>query len=649
MIVPARERSQESTPAHVYQLNTYEVLLTQTSLWGWEKQQPLLAPIPPIRKTKESSSQPENQSFFEILIILTRASFDQKVRQAADIECSTMRQSSPRPDKRRRLRESRDPRSNDDAKSGQQERDRDHLEQDDKHAYVHSWIQTLPSQPSFDDGPIEADQDIEDVERWKPHNLPLSKYRSGYGNKLDQNRSSWVLRDHPLQSPPRPNENDNGSSGSSSASVPSGIGTDHQNSESLKQDVYRKRPRARTRPERYDSNKRASHTAQNKHRPSRKRKSGTKRRKPPEEKSPKMRSSGSQALRSRKDIMNRFTSSAIPSTTTRVTLKPNFTAGLFMNGRGPLSGHNTEPADLDPPIDKSSAPMIHSDNLETTVPENGHGEEILKHSQLRTRNRRREYFDEAEDFFAHGHLDHERRVNANDAMAAQTKDANPTCAASKNQNMQESSSKGDPEGQALDGKACLQPDPEMSDCLESNTGPGPAAPVVSRAETLVNSPESDGSSIPTPILRRLFQTGVFSYQGSFVKDQREPRAPERVEIIPGSYLDGLGNNRALETNQFPACNTQPSTEELKHSMEPEYSVPGLHEKLRQIKHHPPRNSHCLVILGYPDIPGAQKDSMAVNVLIFPLPNGSVSLQLRLCLYQSQWRIPPFNPSSDPPC
>jgi hypothetical protein len=231
-----------------------------------------------------------------------------------------MWQPSSRSDKRRRLRESQAPRSNNDAKSRQEERDRDHLEQDGKHAYIKSWIQTLPSQPSFDNGSLEADQDIEDVERWKPNNLPLSKYRSDYGNKLDQNRSSWVLRDHPLQSPPRPHGNDNDSSSSSSASVFSSIPTDHHNSETLKEDIYRKRPRARTRPERYDSKKKTSHTPRNEHRPSKKRKSRTKRRKPPEEKSSKMCSSRSQALWSRKDIMNRFTSSAIPSTATRVTV-----------------------------------------------------------------------------------------------------------------------------------------------------------------------------------------------------------------------------------------------------------------------------------------------------------------------------------------
>ncbi|CAH0016172.1 unnamed protein product [Clonostachys rhizophaga] len=487
-----------------------------------------------------------------------------------------MRQSSSRSDKRRRLRGPQAPRSNNDAKSRQEERDRDHLEQDGKHAYINSWIQTLPSQPSFDSGSQEADQDIEDVERWKPHNLPLSKYRSDYGNKLDQNRSSWVLRDHPLQSPPRPHGNDNGSSGSSSASVSSSNGTDHPKSAAPEKNVYRKRPRARTRPNRYDSKTRTSHTPRNEHRPRKKRKSGTKWRKPPEEKPSKMRSSRSQALRSRKDIMNRFTSSAIPSTTTRVTLKPNFTAGLFMNGRGPLSGPNTDPVDLEPPIDKSSTPMIPSGNLETTVPEDGQGEEEnLEHIELRTRKRRRNYLDEAEDFFAHGHLNHETPIDMNDAMAAQTKEANPTCEASKGHNMQESPLKGDLEGRALDGKACPQPDKSgMRDVLESNTGPDPPVPVVSKTEALANSPESDGSSIPTPILRRLFQTGVFSYQNSFAKDQRETRAPEREEIIPGSHLNGLGSNKGLETNQFLACDTQPSTEEIEHSVEPEYGVPG---------------------------------------------------------------------------
>ncbi|CAG9971312.1 unnamed protein product, partial [Clonostachys byssicola] len=373
-----------------------------------------------------------------------------------------------------------------------------------------------------------------------------------------------------------------------------------------------------------------------------------------------MRSSRSRTLRSRKDIMNSFTSSAIPSTTTRVTLKPNFTAGLFMNGRGPLSGTITDPVDLESPIDRSSAPMIPSGNLETTVPENDQGEEEnLEHRQPRTRKRRRNYVDEAEDFFAHGHLDHERSIYVNDAMAAQTKKANPTCAASKSHNMQESSPKGDLEGRALDEKACPQPDKSgMRDVLESNTNPDPPAPDVSKTEALVNSPQSDGSSIPTPILRRLFQTGVFSYQNSFAKGQRDTRAPEREEIIPGSYSDGLDNSRVLDTHQFPACDKQPCTEGSTHSVELEHSIPGLHEKLHEwdsvmpnyfpnqmtdpteemksnapsqaqpsrmdyhlkpwmtssenttlpthyhINHHPPRNSHCLVILGYLDIPGA---------------------------------------------
>jgi hypothetical protein len=254
-----------------------------------------------------------------------------------------------------------------------------------------------------------------------------------------------------------------------------------------------------------------------------------------------------------------------------------------MNGRGPLSGPNTDPVDLEPPIDKSSAPILPSGNLITTVPENEQGEEEnLEQRQLRTRNRRRNYFDEAEDFFAHRHWNHERPSNVNDAMAAQTKEANPTGEASKGHNMQESPLKGDLEGRVLDGKACPQPDKSgMRDVLESNTGPDPPAPVVSKTEALVSSPESDGSSIPTPILRRLFQTGVFSYQNSFAKDQRETRAPEREEIIPDSHLNGLGNNRGLETNQFLACDTQPSTEEIKHSVEPGYGVPGLHEKLRE--------------------------------------------------------------------
>ncbi|VUC20346.1 unnamed protein product [Clonostachys rosea] len=485
--------------------------------------------------------------------------------------------------KRRRLGECQAPRSNSDTKIRQQERDRDHLEQDQKHTYVHSWIQTLPSQPSLDSGLLEADQDIEEVDRWKPHNLPLRKYGSHYGNKLDQNRSSWVLRDNPLQSPPcpqgNPQDNGNGSSGSSSASASSSVRTDHQDSESQKENMYRKRPRAKTRLERYDSKKRPSHTSQNKHRSSRKRKSGTNRRDQSEEKSSKMCNSGSQALRPRKDIMNNYTSSAIPSTIPRVTLKPNFKAGLFTNGRGPFSSHNTEPVDLESPIDKSSTPMIHSDNFETVVPENGQDvEKNVIHAHPRTRDRRREYFDEAEDFFAHGRLDYETPVNVKEVMPAQAKEVHLTSAAFRDQNMQEGSDKGDLEDRALKRKACLQPgNSEMRDGLERNTGPDLPVPIVSRTEVVANSPESDQSSIPTPILRRLFQTGVFSHQNAFVKDRRETCAAEREEISHGSCLDGLDNNRKLEADQFLAY-----AEELKHGAEPEYSVPGLHEQLRRM-------------------------------------------------------------------
>ncbi|KAF4594641.1 hypothetical protein GQ602_000254 [Ophiocordyceps camponoti-floridani] len=154
----------------------------------------------------------------------------------------------------------------------------------DRHQHIRSWLHHLetpdrlsPHQPAVTD----------QQSSWQPHHLLATDARPA--RRVTQSPSLFV-RDSPLPS-------------LSSAS---------RDSEPRCED-YGRKPRRKTRPDRYDSGKRKTSSAA----------AGESR--------PKRRKTKKRRLRSEREVMDNFASRAIASN--RLTLKPNLRPGSFLNGR----------------------------------------------------------------------------------------------------------------------------------------------------------------------------------------------------------------------------------------------------------------------------------------------------------------------------
>ncbi|SPJ79203.1 uncharacterized protein FTOL_07594 [Fusarium torulosum] len=100
--------------------------------------------------------------------------------------------------------------------------------------------------------------------------------------------------------------------------------------------LFERRPRRKTRPDRYTSKNQTTKEKSHIEGETEKRKRKTR---------PKKRH-----LRSSRDVMNNFVSGAIPNT--RVTMRPSLTAGLFLNGRSSTAGQVTDLTFNDMPVMK---------------------------------------------------------------------------------------------------------------------------------------------------------------------------------------------------------------------------------------------------------------------------------------------------------
>lgn len=184
---------------------------------------------------------------------------------------------------------------------------------------VHAWLQNVP----FALDPVNfhpPEPNLDNSETWYPHNLPLS--RNSVEDKVasERGRSSWVRRDNYLQTESKHVRKREASSSCSSSSCDSRSssavdGVDYhrerpeRDSSFLERESYQKRPRRKTRRDRYEPD-RKPHSRSKSKRPSRKETSATRKRQ--EKKKHK------QNLRYGKDVMDQFYSPALQSNATRV-------------------------------------------------------------------------------------------------------------------------------------------------------------------------------------------------------------------------------------------------------------------------------------------------------------------------------------------
>ncbi|KAL7950602.1 hypothetical protein V8C42DRAFT_307004 [Trichoderma barbatum] len=195
--------------------------------------------------------------------------------------------------------------------------------------FIPSWLQHV--QTSYNDTSPEAVRQASPDPKetsWHPNDIPTVRIQSRYGPGRYQS-SDLFIQDSPSPSPlagqtcrHRHHESalnsDHGKDlddrkghyrSKTHVSTPSGASL-------VERDVFEKRPRRKTRKDRYTAVKSKDVGA---------RKHQTKR--------SSTRVSKSGRLRSSRDIMANFKSSAITNPNERITLKPSFTPGLFVNGR----------------------------------------------------------------------------------------------------------------------------------------------------------------------------------------------------------------------------------------------------------------------------------------------------------------------------
>ncbi|EMT61825.1 hypothetical protein FOC4_g10014895 [Fusarium odoratissimum] len=214
---------------------------------------------------------------------------------------------------------------------------------------VQAWLSQVHDYASHKDSEPHFTQDMDDdyTPNWKPHNIsvvPISRnyhqFRHSGNRALDQRltspKSGLLENDtySELQQEPSLDIGSNKENGKRSRSR---FTQDSHEDRSNKR-LFERQPRRKTRPDRYtskDAGVKRDPTTESEE----KRDPTTE----SEEKRPRKKSrSKKQEIRASRDIMNNFASGAIPNT--RVTMRPNLTAGLFLNGRSSTYGRETTQA-----------------------------------------------------------------------------------------------------------------------------------------------------------------------------------------------------------------------------------------------------------------------------------------------------------------
>ncbi|KAI1057831.1 hypothetical protein LB506_000580 [Fusarium annulatum] len=211
---------------------------------------------------------------------------------------------------------------------------------------VHAWLSQVHDYASHKDPEPQFAQDLDGdytpnwKPNWKPHDLSVVPISRNYHQSRHSGNRAFDQR--PTSPKSGLLEHDTYSESQHEPSLD--IGSDKENRKRsrsrFKQDCHKERsnkmlferqPRRKTRPDRYtfkDTVGKRDHTTES------------------EEERPRKKSrSKKQEIRASRDIMNNFASGAIPNT--RVTMRPNLTAGLFLNGRSSTYGRGTLPLGLD--------------------------------------------------------------------------------------------------------------------------------------------------------------------------------------------------------------------------------------------------------------------------------------------------------------
>ncbi|KAF4444337.1 hypothetical protein F53441_11149 [Fusarium austroafricanum] len=186
--------------------------------------------------------------------------------------------------------------------------------------------------PNNSEAHFAQDTDKGYTSNWKPDNLPAAPIHPSH-HQLHHPRNRFLHQEQ-VPTPSEYLEDDAYSESQDAPSLQTGSGKGNNKKRSrshLYQDSaddasydhrFERQARRKTRPDRYDS------------------KDKTSRRKAPieheAERSRKKSRSKKRKNRSSLDVMNNFVSGAIPNT--RVTMRPNLTAGLFLNGRSSTYG-----------------------------------------------------------------------------------------------------------------------------------------------------------------------------------------------------------------------------------------------------------------------------------------------------------------------
>ncbi|KAF4952076.1 hypothetical protein FSARC_12741 [Fusarium sarcochroum] len=194
---------------------------------------------------------------------------------------------------------------------------------------VQSWLNQIPL---HDEANGSVENSVPDTyngytSHWHPHNFPVEPVPPAR-QKFRHQRDRPLNNERPFVATPDPFLGDGYSETQYEASAETGSDKEnkkrrrpHRNRDSLDglshEPSFERRPRRKTRTDRYTSKDQTG-----------RRKSITK---GETETSRKKSRSKKHHLRSSRDVMNNFKSGVIPNT--RVTMKPNLTTGLFLNGR----------------------------------------------------------------------------------------------------------------------------------------------------------------------------------------------------------------------------------------------------------------------------------------------------------------------------
>ncbi|KAJ9428690.1 hypothetical protein QL093DRAFT_2075200 [Fusarium oxysporum] len=347
---------------------------------------------------------------------------------------------------------------------------------------VHDYASHKDSEPHFTQG---LDDDY--TPNWKPHNIsvvPISRnyhqFRHSGNRALDQRltspKSDLLENDtySELQHEPSLDIGSNKENGKRSRSR---FTQDSHEDRSNKR-LFERQPRRKTRPDRYtskDAGGKRDPTTES------------------EEKRPRKKSrSKKQEIRASRDIMNNFASGAIPNT--RVTMRPNLTAGLFLNGRSSTYGRG---ADI----------TFNDMTLIETCGEKGKADKIPQHSTSENSSGQ-------DDVSNSGHISR----SATELPRTTTNDE-----------------EGEVQSLVDDGSQENQQNNIQKEGSEAHSGS------VSSTETT----QASDYETPEAMLKRLIETGIFDGTGIFKTTSHRTMEPN-IE-----YHDCLGMNGTEQSSKNP--------------------------------------------------------------------------------------------------